>query len=110
MNCPACGAAPGQWHVAGCVYEQCPYCGETLADCGHGHRPPLDDRVRWADPGPWIGACLAFGFFERRVGGRWEPCESQDVDSRADMARLREECRWNRREKRYERRRQAPLA
>ena len=102
MNCPECNVAPGNWHRPGCAWEQCPYCGEHAADCGcRGAPPPLDDRMRWAGCCSWVEACLRFGFFERRLRGRWVPCHANDPGSEPDVSRLMRECAWDREAKRF---------
>lgn len=108
MDCPDCGAAPDRWHRPGCTNEQCPYCGEQLSDCGCSEgAPPLDDRLVWTGTCFWLQACLHFDFFERKVNGSWEPCRSEDPGSQPDVNRLRQECVWNRDEKRFDRRQEA---
>jgi hypothetical protein len=106
MNCPDCDVAPGAWHHGGCPWEQCPYCGEHLADCDCSDGlPPLDDRIRWPGCCPWIEACLEFDFFEKKVRGTWVRCRAEDPDSQPDVTRLLRECVWNREDKRFEKRR-----
>ena len=31
--CPSCEAGAGQYHVRGCVVEECPVCGECASNC-----------------------------------------------------------------------------
>lgn len=103
MNCPDCGVPPGRWHRAGCGAEQCPYCGEHLADCYCSEElPPLDERLPWSGRCSWWKTCSAFGFFEREVDGTWVRCAADDDGSQPDVIRLLHECVWNRIEKRFE--------
>lgn len=104
MHCPDCDAAPGSWHKNGCGWEQCPYCGEHLADCNccADGPPPLDDRIAWSGACSWLVACLEFGFFERDVNGRWRPCHADEPGSQPDVSRLMRECAWSRLDKRFE--------
>ena len=91
-----------------CGWEQCPYCGEYAIDCACGRgAPPADDRIRWEGVCPWLQACLDFGFFERNVNGRWEPCHPDALDSHPDIGRLLRDCWWDRHEKRFVSRRRA---
>ncbi len=99
MDCPECGVARGRWHQAECGWEQCAYCGEHAADCDCV--VPLDDRLAWTGQCPWLDACLAWGFFEREVGGAWIPCRAEDPGSEPDLSRLMSECVWDRAEKRF---------
>ncbi len=109
MGCPDCNVAPGEWHQLGCSWEQCPYCGDHLWQCGcWGGEPPLDDRLRWGGVCPWLQACLQLNLFERRVGGAWVPCLPHDPGACPDLSRLERECFWNRPTKRYERRKAQP--
>jgi hypothetical protein len=100
MNCPECGVAPTELHQLGCGWEQCPYCGEHLADCDC--LPSLDDRLAWMGNCSWLGACIEFGFFEKEIDGRWIPCRDDDPESQPDISRLMRKCCWNRVKKRYE--------
>ena len=104
MECPGCSVAPGHWHLMGCEWEQCPYCGQPSDSCDC--HPPLDDRMPWTGCCPWIIACLEYEFFEKRVKGRWVPCDADDPNSEPDLNRLVRECVWSRAEKRFVRRRQ----
>lgn len=105
MDCPDCNVAPGNWHRRGCGWEQCPYCGEHLADCSCCNgSPPLDDRIRWSGSCTWLQACLEFSFFEREVNGVWRRCHADDPGSQPDVSRLMRDCHWNRLDKRFERR------
>ena len=107
MDCPDCGVVPGNWHRPGCVWEQCPYCGDHLVDCiCTKGPPPLDDRMAWTGCCTWLDACLEFGLFEKEVSGQWVPCHADDLDSQPDLRRLVQEFYWNRDEKRFERRRE----
>ncbi len=103
MECPDCGVSRGRWHKAGCAWEQCPHCGNDLAECGH--KPPLDDRLVWDGTCFWLDACLSLGFFKKRVSGVWVACPALDPDSLPDLGGLLQLCRWSRAEKRFERRR-----
>jgi hypothetical protein len=107
MNCPTCGAKRGEWHQRGCDWEQCPYCGDALRECvcSPGGLPPLDDRIPWAGRSEWAMACLDLGFFKRRVGKTWLPCDADSPGSVLDVNRLLRECVWNREAKRFEPRR-----
>lgn len=101
-NCPVCGVAPGDWHRNGCGWEQCAYCGGHAVGCGH--EVPLDDRLRWSGSCCWWDACVEFGFFERYVAGRWQPCTARTAGAMPSLTRLLRECRWSRLDKRFVRR------
>ena len=102
MYCPECNVAPGSWHKAGCGWEQCPYCGEHLADClCSGDLPPLDDRIQWSGACTWLQACLDFGYFEREERGMWRPCRPDEPCAQPDISRLMRECSWSRFDKRF---------
>ena len=105
MECPKCGATRGQWHRPGCDWEQCPYCGDAVMECNccGGDLPPLDDRIPWNGRTEWAQACLDFGFYKRRVGEQWVPCDDTSPGSVLDVNRLMRDCVWNRYEKRFER-------
>jgi hypothetical protein len=107
MDCPDCKAAEGRWHKQGCKWEQCPYCGNFLTDCGPCQGwPPLDDRIVWQGCCPWLLACADLGLFERQVDGQWEPCRAEDPGSQPDVLRFLHHYRWNREAKQFEPRRQ----
>jgi hypothetical protein len=107
IHCPDCAVAAGGWHRPGCSFEICPYCAEPLLGCDCLASPPLDDRIPWSGCCPWLTACLRFGFFERRVEGRWVACEPGELGAEPDLNRLRRECRWSRLNKRFVLRRRA---
>lgn len=107
MECPDCGVANGSWHKHDCQWEQCPYCGNFLADCGPCQgRPPLDDRIVWHGCCPWLLACADLGLFERQVRGKWVPCGATDPGSQPDILRFLNEYRWDRDAKSFLPRRQ----
>jgi hypothetical protein len=99
MDCPDCGATPGDWHKAGCSWAQCPYCGDHLVGCGHG--PPRDDQLPWTGYDFWLDACLELGLFRRRTQDAWVPCRADDPGSLPDVRRLWRDFRWGRAEKQF---------
>jgi hypothetical protein len=106
MQCPVCEVEAGNWHRADCGWEQCPYCGAHLVGCGC-KRPPLDDRIRWSGFCPWVEACEEFGFFEKKVHGKWIPCHGEALFALPDIRRLLDECDWDRARQRFVSRRRA---
>jgi hypothetical protein len=43
-----------------------------------------------------MDACQAFGFFEKKVHGRWIPCHADALFALPDIRRLLSECGWDR--------------
>ena len=107
MKCPVCSVDAGRWHESGCGWEQCPYCGGHLIACRCRTRPPLDDRIPWSGFCPWLNACQEFGFFEKKVHGKWMPCHTDALFALPDIRRLLQECAWNRLLQRFVRRKKA---
>jgi hypothetical protein len=97
-GCPDCGAAPGEFHEAGCDIEQCPYCGGQLISCDCARVPPLDDRLAW----PGAAECRDFGWFARLVPGTgWVSCGPEEPGAREDLNRLHVEAVWDRQQQRF---------
>jgi hypothetical protein len=74
MNCcPDCGVSPGEWHVAGCDVEPCPYCGGQYVCCDCDD-VPLDDRLAWTGYWPGELEAVRLGYFSVLSSTGWVPC------------------------------------
>ena len=106
-RCPDCDAGIGALHVEGCDVEQCPYCGGQLISClcpGQikFEEVPADDRMPWTGAWPGTVECVKFGWYARLVPSQgWVPCGPKEPEAYPDLNRLHKEARWNRKLKRF---------
>ena len=101
LNCPGCGAEPGQWHRLGCGIEQCPYCGGQAAYCDEESPIPLDDRLRWAGLWPGEVEAIKHHWYCKLTVAGWRSCRPDDPDGVPDLNRVRREMVWDRNRKRF---------
>jgi hypothetical protein len=105
-DCPKCGAAPGELHAPGCLWEQCPRCGKIVGGCScslsEDWPPPEGDRIPWAGEFPGAAECREFGWYVKSVpGGCWRPCNPGELGDIPDLNRLMREAVWDRVGKRW---------
>jgi hypothetical protein len=59
INCPDCGARPGEIHILHCNVERCSHCGyQRLMCCNDKHDPFF---ARWTGFWPGVIECSALG-------------------------------------------------
>jgi len=68
---------------------------------------PWTNRIPWSGFCPWLNACQEFGFFEKKVHGKWMPCHTDALFALPDIRRLLQECAWDRLRQRFVRRKKA---
>lgn len=101
INCPDCGAKPGEWHVRGCDIEQCSYCGGQAVYCDTNADPiPLDDRLRWTGLWPGEAEAVEFRWYCKLTPKGWRSCRPDTPGAVLDLNRVHRKMTWNRAEKR----------
>ena len=100
MNgCPDCGVAPGEFHLAGCDVERCPYCGGQAVMCGCDSPP--DDRLAWTGRWPGELEAIQLGYKCLHSGRGYIPCTPDTPGAMPDLNRFLSDYEWSRPERCY---------
>jgi hypothetical protein len=104
-NCRECGVGIGEFHLPGCLHEDCPYCGMPLRECEHCEEDdgiPLDDALPWRGLREMERAAHELGFYAVPYGEKgWTPCPKGTKGAFPDVERVIAKCKWDRRNKKF---------